>query len=226
VNILIPIAGRDRYFPEGQFVFPKPLVDICGTPLIEHTLQAFLGLPHHPKFTFVVQEQDCKAYSLDDVLKVVVGPRNAQIVQIGGPTKGAICSCLLAIDHIDPEEELLIANGDQVLVASVADAIDDFRRRELDAGVVTFSSTHPRFSYVRVDSKGMITEAAEKRVISRLGIAGLYYFRRGGDFIDAAKHVLLNDSPVQDAFYISQALNEMILAGKKLGDVEIDPEEY
>ena len=44
MNILIPIAGRDRYFPEGQFVFPKPLVDICGTPLIEHTLQAFLGL--------------------------------------------------------------------------------------------------------------------------------------------------------------------------------------
>jgi hypothetical protein len=23
MNILIPIAGRDRYFPEGQFVFPN-----------------------------------------------------------------------------------------------------------------------------------------------------------------------------------------------------------
>ena len=120
VNILIPIAGRDRYFPEGQFVFPKPLVDICGTPLIEHTLQAFLNLPGDPKFTFVVQEQDCRSYSLDDVLKVVVGPKKTQIVQIRAATQGAICSCLLAIDHIDPDDELLIANGDQVLLGSVA----------------------------------------------------------------------------------------------------------
>ena len=154
MNILIPIAGRDRYFPEGQFVFPKPLVDICGTPLIEHTLQAFLNLQGDPRFTFVVQEQDCKSYSLDDVLKVVVGPKKTQIVQIGAPTQGAICSCLLAIDHIDPDEELLIANGDQVLLGSIAAALDDFRRRELDAGVITFPSTHPRFSYVRVDADG------------------------------------------------------------------------
>jgi hypothetical protein len=114
VNILIPIAGRDRYFPEGQFVFPKPLVDICGTPLIEHTLYGLLGIAGQPRFTFVVQEEDCKSYSLDDVVRVVVGPPRTDIVQISAPTQGAICSCLMAIDHIDPDEELLIANGDHV----------------------------------------------------------------------------------------------------------------
>ena len=120
----------------------------------------------------------------------------------------------------------MIANGDQVLLGSVSSALDDFRRRALDAGVVTFPSTHPRFSYVRVDADGMITEAAEKRVISRLGIAGLYYFRRGGEFIDAAKRVILNNNPVQGAFFVSQALNEMILETKKLGHYEIKQEEY
>jgi NDP-sugar pyrophosphorylase family protein len=132
----------------------------------------------------------------------------------------------LAIDQIDPEEELLIANGDQVLLGPVADAIDEFRRRDFEAGVMTFPSTHPRFSYVRVDTNERITEAAEKRVISRLGIAGLYYFRRGGDFIEAAKRVLLNNNPVQDAFFISQALNEMILDAKNLGHFAIEPHEY
>ncbi|HEX2654701.1 MAG TPA: glycosyltransferase family 2 protein [Xanthobacteraceae bacterium] len=226
MNILVPIAGRDRYFPEGQFVFPKPLVDICGTPLIEHTLRALLGIDGDPRFTFVVQEQDCKSYSLDDVVKVVAGPRRADIVQIIAPTQGAICSCLMAIDHIDPDEELLIANGDQVLLANLNEAINDLRRREYDAGVVTFQSTHPRFSYVRADDEGHIVETAEKRVISRLAIAGLYYFRRGSDFIEGAKRVLLNNNPVHEAFFISQALNEMILSGKTVGHHRIEADTY
>ncbi len=226
MNILIPIAGRDRYFPEGQFVFPKPLVDICGTPLIEHTLRGLLAVAGHPRFTFVVQEQDCKSYSLDDVVKVVVGAQRASIVQITAPTQGAICSCLMAIDHIDPDEELIIANGDQVLLADVSQALDDFRRRRLDAGVLTFISTHPRFSYVRSDDSGRVVETAEKRVISRQAIAGLYYFRRGGDFIEAARRVLLNNNPVHEAFFISQALNEMVLAAKNIGYHQIAADRY
>ena len=226
MNILLPIAGRDRYFPEGQYIFPKPLVDICGTPLIEHTLHGLLGIAGQPRFTFVVQEQDCKSYGLDDVLKVVVGTQRADIVQIPAPTQGAICSCLMAIGHIDPEEELLIANGDQVLLADLNEAIDDFRQRQVGVGVVTFLSTHPRFSYVATDHESRIVETAEKRVISHLAIAGFYYFRRGGDFIDAAKHVILNNNPVHGAFFISQALNELILSGNTLGHHQIAADRY
>ena len=226
MNILVPIAGRDRYFPEGQFVYPKPLVDICGTPLIEHTLRGLLGISGKPRFTFVVQEADCQSFSLDDVLKVVVGSFQTDILQITAPTQGAICSCLMAIDYIDPDEELIISNGDQVLLCNLNEIINGFRQRLLDAGVVTFTSTHPRFSYVRTDGAGGIIETAEKRVISRLAIAGLYYFRRGSDFIDAAKRVLLNNNPVHDAFFVSQALNELILKAKSVGHHQIDSNAY
>ena len=189
-------------------------------------MRGLLGIAGEPRFTFVVQEQDCKSFSLDNVVKVVVGPQRADIIQITAPTYGAVCSCLMAIDHIDPDEELLIANGDQVLLADLNDALEDIRRRQLDAGVVSFASTHPRFSYVRADGDGRVVETAEKQVISRLAVAGLYYFRRGGDFIDAAKHVLLNNNPVHGAFFISQALNEMILAGKTVGHHQIETETY
>jgi len=226
VNILLPIAGRDRYFPEGQYVFPKPLVDIGGTPLIEHTLRGLLSITGEPRFTFVVQAQDCKAYGLDDVLAVVTGRQRADIVRLTAPTQGAICSCLMAIDHIDPEEELVITNGDQVILADLNLAIREFRRRHLDGGVITFESTHPRFSYVHTDANGEILETAEKRVISRLGIAGFYYFRRGADFVAAAKRVLLNNNPIQGAFFISQALNEMILSAKRLGHHSIAADRY
>lgn len=226
MNILIPIAGRDRFFPEGQFVFPKPLVDICGSPVIEHTLRSLLTISGQPRFTFVMQEQDCESFNLDDVVRVVVAPQHAEIVRIVAPTQGAICSCLMAIDQIDPDEELIVANGDQILTADLNEAIDDFRKRELDGGVLTFISTHPRFSYVRNDDAGRVVETAEKRVLSRLAIAGFYYFRRGGDFVEAAKRVLLNNNPVQGAFFISQALNEMILSARTIGHFQIDNDRY
>ncbi len=83
-----------------------------------------------------------------------------------------------------------------------------------DAGVVTFQSTHPRFSYVRADDEGHIVETAEKRVISRLAIAGTILLPAWAAISpEAAKRVLLNNNPVHEAFFISQVLNEMILSG-------------
>lgn len=226
MNILVPIAGPDRYFPEEEFVFPKPLVDIAGAPLIERTVQCLTGIASTLRFTYVVQEDFCRRFSLDDVLNVVSSNRNVTIVKLRAPTQGAVCSCLMAIDTLDPDEELLISNSDQVITADLAAAIGKFRREKYDAAVVSFTSSHPRFSYIRVDKNGMVTEAEEKRVASRLAIAGLYYFRRGASFIESAKRVLLNDNRVQGSFYISQALNELVLDGKRIGHHQISSQAY
>ncbi len=45
--------------------------------------------------------------------------------------------------------------------------------------MVTFESLHPRWSFVRRGGNGLVSEAAEKRVISRDAIAGFYYYRTG-----------------------------------------------
>lgn len=226
MNILVPIAGPDRYFPEEEFIFPKPLVDIAGAPLIERTVQCLTGISSNLRFTYVVQEDFCRRFSLDDVLNVISGNRNVTIVKLRAPTQGAVCSCLMAIDSLDPEEELLIANSDQVINTDLTAAIGKFRRERYDAAVVSFTSSHPRFSYIRIDDDGLVMEAEEKRVASRLAIAGLYYFRRSQLFIDSAKRVLLNDNRVQGSFYISQALNELVLEGKRIGHHQISSHAY
>lgn len=226
MNILVPIAGRDKYFPEGEYIFPKPLIDIAGSPLIEHTLKRLMSAGADARFTFVLQNEDCRLFSLDNVLKVITQGRGMAVVRLKAPTQGAVCSCLMAIDHIDPDEELVISNSDQVILPNLEEIVADFRARRLDGAVITFDSTHPRFSYIRIDENARIIETEEKQVISRLGIAGFYYFRRGSDFIESAKRVLLNDNPYQGSFFISQALNEMILAGKNLGHHQIPPSAY
>ncbi len=226
MNILIPIGGRDKYFPEGSSVFPKPLIDIAGSPLVEHTLTCLLALNENYHFTFVVRDEDCRNFSLDNVIKIITHGKRTDIVRLKGPTQGAICSCLMAIGYLDPNEELIIANSDQVILPNLDEIIAEFRGRKLDAAVISFNSTHPRFSYICTDQAGRIIETEEKKVISHLGIAGFYYFRQSREFIEAAKQVLLNDNPIQGTFFISQALNEMILAGKVLGHHQIPSQGY
>lgn len=226
MNILIPINGRDRFFPEDEFFYPKSLIDIYGSSLIEHTLRSLKTISGNPRFTFVLQEEECKSFSLDNLVRTLAAPAHAEIVRLCSPTLGAICSCLMAIDQIDPEEELIISNSDQVIASDINQAIKDFRNRGLDCGLITFASNHPRFSYIRHDETDSIVELTEKTVISKLAIAGFYYFRRGGDFIEAAGRVLLNNNSINGAFYISQTINEMILSNKNIDHHQIDTKNY
>lgn len=127
---------------------------------------------------------------------------------------------VLAISNIKNDYPLIIANFDQLFDDSPQDLIA--RLQDGDAGVVTFESVHPRWSYVRLDEQGFVVETAEKRPISREAISGLYYFRRGKDFVEAAMRSIQKDSSVNGNFYIAPTLNELILQGKKIRVAKVD----
>jgi NDP-sugar pyrophosphorylase family protein len=226
MNILIPIAGRDKYFREEDFAFPKPLIDILGKPMIEHTINCFKHLDVSVRFTFVVQDELCKLYSLDNVLRILTEGHRCDIIKLPQPTQGAVCSSLMAVEKIDPDEELVVSNSDHVFRMELDHILEGFSQSGADVGLVTFDSSHPRWSYVQTDEDGAVIETSEKRVISREAIAGLYYFKRGSDFIEAAKKVILNGVKVNNAFYTSQVVNELILNGKSVSHSNIPSSAY
>jgi dTDP-glucose pyrophosphorylase len=121
---------------------------------------------------------------------------------------------------------LVIANGDQVFATDVAEAVRDFRRRNLDAGTIVFDSVHPRWSFVKLDPEGLVVEAAEKRPLSRKATAGFYYFRRSRDFVEAAQAMIRKGASVNGSYYICPSFNEMILKGSRIGVFEIPREKY
>ncbi len=150
----------------------------------------------------------------------------ATVIPIPGKTAGAACTALWAIDQIDTDEPLLITNGDQILDIDYKAAIDSFRTAGVDGGVVVFDAVHPRWSYVKVGSDGLVIEAAEKRPISRLATAGTYYFAKGSDFVRAAQSMILKEAHVDGVFYVCPAYNEMILDQAKVGTYQINREDY
>lgn len=223
INILVPMAGKSLYFSESEFPFPKPLIEIGQKTMIEHVIQNLSSASRDVQFIFVISSADCRKFHLDSTLNIIIDHK-CKIVRLDNETKGAACSALMAISHIANSSPLVIANSDQLFDDSLKDLIADLR--DADAGVVTFESVHPRWSYVRLDDEGLVVETAEKRPISRHAIAGLYYFQHGRDFVEAAMRMIQKDSSVNGNFYIAPTLNEMILQGKKIKTVKVKAGRY
>jgi dTDP-glucose pyrophosphorylase len=223
MKLLVPLAGGDQAFLEQGYQYCKALSEIQGRPMIEHVWSCLREI-QADQHIFVVRKEDCKRFFLDDVLKLL--DPDAVVIQADGMTAGAACTSLLAAGHIDCDDELVIANGDQLFSVSLAHAIGDFRQRSLDGGTVVFDSVHPRWSFVRLDGDGLVVEAAEKRPISRYATAGFYYFRRGADFVTAAKSMIVKGAEVGGSYYVCPSFNEMILKQSRIGVFEVPRDAY
>nr|WP_315848236.1 glycosyltransferase family 2 protein [uncultured Rhodoferax sp.] len=223
INILVPMAGRSQHFPESEYPFPKPLIEIGRKTMIEHVVANLASAGPDVQFIFVLGSADCRKFHLDSTLNIITDQK-CKLIKLDNDTKGAACSALMAISHIANEHPLIIANSDQLFDDSLSELIN--RIGDADAGIATFESVHPRWSYVRLDEMGFVAETAEKRPISRHAIAGLYYFRHGKDFVEAAMSMIHKDSSVNGSFYIAPSLNEMILKGKKIRAVGVDGQRY
>lgn len=223
VNILIPLAGKNQFFSENEYPFPKPLIEFNGKTMIEHIIDNFSSIQKEKQFIFIVNSEDCKKYHLDNVLNILTDYK-CKIIKLDNETKGAACSAMMAVEYIDNDTPLIISNADQLFDICLDEAINSFKNS--DAGLITFESIHPRWSYVRLNEKNLVTETAEKRPISKSAIAGFYYFKNGCDFISGASKMIKKDASVNGLYYISPVLNEMVLENKTINVYKIENSKY
>lgn len=225
MQILIPVSGTSTFFPKDEYYFPKPLVEVAGKPMIELVVEQLQQSFAEAHFLFVIDSEDARSFSLDKTLRLIAGS-NATIIERAGQTAGALCSSLLAIDALDPNQALIISNSDQIIEGNLSLCVDVFRESKCSAGVITFESVHPRWSYVVDDGHGIVLQAFEKKVASRKAIAGFYYFESATIFCDAAMQSITNGAEVGGLYYISSSLNEIILAGKRVMHFIINSHRY
>jgi len=223
INILIPLAGKNQYFSENEYPFPKPLIEFNGKTMIEHIIDNFSSIQKEKQFIFIVNSEDCKKYHLDNVLNILTN-HTCKIIKLENETKGAACSAMMAVEYIDNNTPLIISNADQLFDTNLQEVIKTFENS--DAGVITFESIHPRWSYVRLDGENRVTETAEKRPISKSAIAGFYYFQNGKDFISSSSKMIKKDANINGLYYISPSLNEMVLENKTINIYKIENSKY
>jgi hypothetical protein len=222
MNILILAAGPPVEDPAAG-PYPLWLSEVGGRLAIEEQVDALRRLDN-ARFVFTFRRNDIEAFHLTEIVENLAP--GSGVIEIRRETSGAACTALLAIGEIDMDAELIVANATDHLQVDFPALIAEFRRRGADAGILTFESLHPRYSFARADAEGWVSEVAEKRPISRLANAGFYWFAKAQSFFDCARQMILKDAQVNGKFYLSPALNEMILKQQKVLALPLEPDQY
>ena len=211
MNVLIPMAGLGSRFSKAGFTFPKPLIEINGKPMIQIVIE---NLALEANFIFIVQKSHRLQYNLDSMLSVIAP--NCTIIETDGVTEGAACTALLAKNIINNENPLLIANSDQFIDWNSLDFFYKMNEQNLDGGILTFTSTHPKWSYVKNNSDGFVCEVAEKKPISNQATVGIYYWKHGSEFCKYAETMISNNDRINNEFYICPVYNYAIYDNLKI----------
>ena len=217
MNVLIPMAGAGKRFEEMGYSFPKPLVDVDGKPMIQLVVES---LNIDAKYIYVVQKEHYEKYNLKHLLNLI--SPNCKIIQIDEMTEGAACTTLLAEKYINNDEPLLMANSDQYLDWNSNEFMYSMIADDIDGGILTFTATHPKWSFAKLDDSGFVERVAEKDPISNIATVGVYFWTRGSDYVKYCKQMIEKDIRTNNEFYVCPVYNEGIEDGKKVKTYHID----
>lgn len=219
-QIIITAAGEDDgSFRQSGIDLPKNLVPFNGTTILGAAIDSYASGNRNTHV--VVRSDEANLCKTDEILKVV--HPNVSFHTIPRATKGALCSAAMALDDLDLELPLIIAAGDSIIRGEIKILLRQFLEEDCVAGTLLFDSTLPRWSYARLSPTNQVLEMAEKITISRFASTGLFYFKSVELFKWATEWVLKENMHTNSAFYLSSALNYLIMNGENVAGVKLGP---
>jgi len=213
LNIVLPIAGRGSRFVTAGYTRPKPLIPVHGAPMIEAVVRNIRPRGDH-RFIFVALREHLDHLGMRDTLDRIAP--GCIVVPVNEVTQGAACTVLLARQHINSTDPLMIANSDQWVDVDINAYLATMDRARANGLIMTMAATDPKWSFVGLDLAGLVTRVVEKEVISSEATVGIYNFRHGNDFVRAAEQMIEKNLRVNGEFYVAPVYNELIAEGARI----------
>ena len=211
------MAGLGSRFPRSQYP-TKPLIDINGKPMI---IRAVESLDLTAKYYFVIR----KDKSVEEIKQRINDIVDCTFIEIDYITEGPAVTSLMCSDLMDKDDELVIANCDQIMEWDSKLFLHNARL--YDGCIVTYHSDTTKNSYARLDKQGLVVEIKEKEVISNVSLNGIHYWRRTQYFIDSANEMIeANDRAPNNEFYVAPTYNYMIKKGLNVGIFHIPNQQH
>ena len=235
MNIIIPMAGAGQRFADAGYKTSKPAI-----PTIDRTtgkelpmvVCAVKDLPGVEKDGSNVTFIDRTFHKTDGVEEAILEhfPK-ASFITVENLTEGQACTCLLAKDKINNDEELLIAGCDNGMVFNA----EKFEQEKKKADCLVFTYRHNEavlekpnaYGWMRVDSDNNITGTSIKKTISDNpmedhAVVATFWFKHGADFVKAAEKMISENDRVNNEFYVDQVAKHILDLELKARVFEID----
>lgn len=224
INILIPMAGLGTRFSNEGFSLPKPLIEVGNKSLIEHSVES-LGIDGRYIFITRKYENENDNITLSKKLKEIK-PNSVEII-LDRETRGAVETCMSALDYIDNDDELIITNCDQKMDWDHNNFLKFLKDSKDDGVIVTYESDNPKNSFAKIDDNGYVINLVEKNPISKVALVGIHYWKKGRDFVKSGNDLILRYNELKSPeCYISESYNFLLNEGKKIKIYEISNNEY
>lgn len=230
LHLIMPMGGKGyRFFKDG-FSMPKPLIQLNGKPFFYWAVQSVSRFVKLADISFVVLQEHIDEFNIDNVIREYYP--EARIVVIPQVLPGAVLTCMEGVKELSDDGPILFNDCDHMFLSrSFYDFCAAGEFSAPDAALLTFKSTEPKFSFIRMDESGRIIGTVEKQAVSDLAICGAYYFRNADIFLNAAEQYLHECS--YEEFFVSGVYNVLAKEGRKLRSFDTDvhisfgtPEEY
>jgi dTDP-glucose pyrophosphorylase len=203
--------------------YPVIMTEFNGKPLVEWIVEDIIPL-NQEKIVIVVNQEDINRYHIDRTLKLI----EPMIEVVGVPSNlgGAACSALIGLQFLRQEDEVIIINGNEKLTENHSLLMNQIYEKRAAASVVSFDSIHPRYSYAKINSKQNVIEISEKDPISRNALVGFFWFSQASMIDRAIKKMIVKGSSINEVFYLSPALNELVLEDLEISMIKVDNSKY
>lgn len=223
INLVIPMAGNGQRFVDAGYNAPKPFIKISGKCMIElvhKNLSVYCN-------TILITKPNAFSYYSTIKNSIINNSKKLNFIETKTTTEGAACTILLADYLIDNDKPLLIANSDQYVdwneIYNMANFLYGVNSKNVDGGMITFESDHPKWSYAKTKD-GLVTKVKEKVVISNEATVGIYYWKKGSDFVKYARQMIEQNDRHNNEFYVCPVFNYAIKDGKKFTTYKIPKE--
>ncbi len=195
LNIVVPLAGAGVCFFDEDGTWSQITAGGQGTAKIEMLVRSVRPSAEH-RFIFPVLLEDLGQVDVAKRLQLLAP--GCVIIPVAKGTRGEACTVMLARKMIDSDEPLLIAVGEAMAHAGIDRCLAEVERRQVDGAVMTAISQG-------ADQRRRITDLVDESRAS----GGLYYFRRGTDFVRAAAEMIRQNLHVNNEFHIAPACRQM-----------------
>jgi len=218
------LAGLGSRFSKAGYKIPKPLIEIDGQPMFMKALSSIENIDANKSFHFVIRQEHVDSQQLDKLIKGKL-PK-AHIIIIPEMTRGAAETALIGARSLAANNGLIVMDCDlwfqsESYNTMVQESLED--KTAISGGVLTFTAEDARYSYAKFGSNGIVTQTAEKQVISNHAITGAYYFGRVSDFVFAAETLLIQPlGEKMPEYYMSLLYNILIDERKQVKAAVVD----